>query len=157
MSPTPGPEPPQGPVTVSYPQVVLMFWLTRLCLILLMFHRKSLSVDSGPAQGCGGPVGLAVSGTLTQVPQRIDGLQLGRPGSVLQHRRCFLLGAQHLVRRLVPPVLPGPGGSADLVDQFPGAEQEQNRSRTGESPDTELLRLPSCFYPGGGREPNPPS
>ena len=45
---------------------------------------------------------------LTQVPQRIDGLWLGRPGSVL-HRGCFLSVAQHIAvgsRAVFPPQPP---------------------------------------------------
>ncbi|KAA8581134.1 hypothetical protein FQN60_002715 [Etheostoma spectabile] len=55
----------------------------------------------------------AVTQTLTQIPEGIDGLGLGRPGSILR-RRGFLSVAQHTTRKLryislwLPPPQPSP-------------------------------------------------
>ena len=38
---------------------------------------------------------IQITAELTQVPQRVDGLSLGRPGSVPPPRGCLLSVAQH--------------------------------------------------------------
>lgn len=104
--------------------------------------------------------------TLTQIPQGIDGLWFGRPGSILPPRGCFLSGAQHICKKLrfmslcLPHSLYLPcsgiarclsaGTSERLADELHGAPAggQWERLRGLGAPQA----APHGFYPGGGKQ-----